>query len=507
MKRLFRSLLDIKKDGKSTIPPDELVRNYKSFKSSEVKPEDPSFLQILTWIEAHFRLYKEMPAIDLLYEKAQAKGDATAMATLKDILEETPYIRSNYQAIVKEKFDAQIQEDFRAVLTRTWEIVTSGYKEKKKGKEKELKGMADALEFIGSQSRRFRFQTTGIKTESVIQSAEDAREVKESYDRKKKDPLTNVGMYTFLEKIDEASRGLKLGELCLVAAYVAQGKTTFVANMAYSGIMQGMNGLFITLEMKFEEMRDMMYVLHASWPNWRDDPKWKHLAGKLSYKKERYAEYNDEEKEFFDVVSNDFSTREDFGLLKIIQPSAPLTPSSLELYALDYQAELAQKGKNLDFLVVDYVGLMNPDKDDRYGEYNIDLNNTIRKLKIFALSFNDGRGLRVISPFQVNRDGWKEAVKNEGVYKLTALSSANEADRSSDLVISVYMSDDMKKNGLMKICCLKKRRDEDFVPFEANIDWRSMRVRDPIMTKAESSDAMALMGVGMNEIPLDVEAA
>lgn len=507
MKRLFRSLIDIKKDGKSTIPPDELVRNYKVFKSSTVKPEDPSFLDLFTWIEAHFRTYKEMPAIDLLYEKAQAKGDATMMAALKDILEETPYIRSNYQAIVKEKFDTQVKEDFRTVLTRTWEIVTSGFQDKENKRSKKLLGMDDALEFIASQTRKFRFQTTGIKTESLIQSKEDAQEVKNNYDKKKKDPLTNIGMYTFLDKIDESSRGVKLGELCLIAAYVAQGKSTFVANMAYSGIMQGMNGLFIPLEMTFEEMRDLMYVLHASWPNWKENPKYKHLAGKLSYKKARYAEYNKEEEDFFNVVREDFSTREEFGRLKIVQPTGPLTPASLELYALDYQAELAEKGKNLDFLIVDYVGLMNPDKDDRYGEYNIDLNNIIRKLKIFSLTFNNGRGLRTISPFQVNRDGWKEAVKNDGVYKLTALSSANEADRSSDLVISLYMTDEMKRSGMIKISCMKKRRDEDFVPFDASIDWTSMRISDPIMTKSESSDAMAVMDVSMNEIALDAGAA
>ena len=36
----------------------------------------------------------------------------------------------------------------------------------------------------------------------------------------------------------------------------------------------------------------------------------------------------------------------------------------------------------------------------------------------------------MLTPFQVNREGWKEAQKNEGVYKITALSGANEAERA-----------------------------------------------------------------------------
>jgi len=65
----------------------------------------------------------------------------------------------------------------------------------------------------------------------------------------------------------------------------------------------------------------------------------------------------------------------------------------------------------------------------------------------------------------------KEAVKNDGVYRLTALSNANEAERSADGVIALFMDSEMKRNGLTKLSCLKHRDGDDFLPFEATIDF------------------------------------
>jgi replicative DNA helicase len=500
MKKIFRSIINIEKDGKPTIPTNELVRNYKCFIASTLKPEDPSFIILYTWLEQHFRSYKEMPSITLLYERSQADGNEALMANLKEIVTQTPYIKSDYQAIVKEKYDIQIQQEFRDVLTKTWQVVSSGLKEGEGRKKKELKGLPDALQYVASQTRQFRFRATGIKSESQIISKEDADEVWYSYLSRKKEDLNKMGLYFFLDKIDNATRGVKLGELWLIAAYVAQGKSTFTANLAYNGVYQGMNGLFIPLEMTFNEMRELIYTLHASNPIWKDHPKFGKLAGKLSYKKMKYGELNPEEEDFFRAVKDDLANNDEWGELRIHQPTEPITPGLLELLAQDYSAELQEKGKTLDYLIIDYVGLMVPDPKDRYGEYNADLNNIIRKLKNLALTFQNGRGLRVISPFQTNRDGWKEAIKNDGVYKLTALSNANEADRSSDLVMSLYMSDEMKRMGITKICCLKKRRDEDFLPFEASIDWLSMRISDPVI---ESKAQAPSDSISINEIPMD----
>jgi len=493
MKRIFRSILNIKKNGKPTIPLDELVKNYKIFQASKVQPEDPSFILLYHWIEAHYRLHKELPAIELVFERAQKEGNEALLANLKDIVPQIPYIRGDYKAILSEKFEEQNKETLQQFLTKTWQIVSTGVKIGKK----DLKGINDALGYLGAETRQFRIKAAGTKTDAQIINKDEAKEVKEEYQKRKRNPMGNVGMFSFLDHVDESFRGIKPGDLFLIAAFVAQGKTIMSYNMAYNGIMQGLNGLYVPLEMNFGEMRDVFYCMHTSNPEWYEHPKYKNLAGKVSYEKFRYGELSDTEQEFFDVAADDFSKREDFGELKIFQPTDMLTPSALENEAYDFNAELKEKGKALDFLVVDYVGLMVPDKGSNYKDFNIDLNVIIKKLKNLALTFDSGRMLRVISPFQVNRDGYKDAIKNDGVYKLTALSNANEAERSSDGVIAQYMDEDNKKNGILKFTCLKHRRGAYFAPFSAHIDFTSMRIRNIIQDKKDSD-------LTINEIPLDL---
>jgi hypothetical protein len=166
------------------------------------------------------------------------------------------------------------------------------------------------------------------------------------------------------------------------------------------------------------------------------------------------------------------------------------------MLAYDYNTRLKENGRKLDFLVVDYVGRMTPDKSDRYGDYNIDLNSIIKRLKELALVFDNGRKLRVISPFQINRTGFKEAEKNDGRYSLTALSNANEAERSSDLIISTYWNENMKKAGIIKIGCLAHRKGADFDPFEAHINFETRQIRDFIQQKTGEAG-------GIQIIPMD----
>lgn len=497
MKRIYRSIIDISKEGKSTIEQEELIRNYRAFINSNVQPEDPSYIKLYTWIEAHYREYKELPSIQLLVQKAEKDGDEGILASLKDIIIEIPYIRSNYLSLLKEKFEEQCRDNLQQVIQKTWEAANNGLKVGKK----DIKGINQAVEYFIGESRKFRMGDLGVKTESNIRTEEDSTEVIESYKKKKENPLAHVGMYTFLDRVDSSTRGIKPGELVLIAAYVKQGKTILTSNIAYSGIVQNLNGLFISLEMNFDEMRDMFYVLHGCNPEWYENSKYKHLVGKVTYDKVIYGELSDIEQEFFLEISKDFSSRKDFGNIFLHQPTEALTPSKLEMLAYDYNSRLRDMGKQLDYIVVDYVGLMVPDKSDKYGDWNIDLNGIIKKMKNMAMNFDNGRKIRVISPFQINRTGHKEAEKNDGQYKLSALSNANEAERSSDLVMTTYMTDEMKKAGIIKIGCLAHRRGAEFDNFEAHIDFGTRHIKDLIQkTKPKESE----IDSGIQFIPLDV---
>lgn len=500
MKRVFRSIIDIRKSGRPTIPPEELLKNYKSFLHSKVKVgvpgdlEDDPFIRLYHWIEDHHRSYKEMPSIEYINDKAEREGEEKILGILTSIISETPLIGSNYRAILQEKYEEQCVNLLGKIAQDTWAIASSGLEIKVGRKKKKLKGINQAIEYFGSNARKLRMEQIDLKTDSFIRSKEDSKEVIEAYRKRKRDPDSIMGMYTLLDKIDEVFKGTKLGDLFLVAAYVGQGKTTFVANMAYNALFQGLNGMFISMEMTFQEMRDLFYVLHTCNPDWHEHQKFKNLAGKISYENVAYGELSELEQEFFEYASEDFNKRSDLGELILYQPRETLTPSTFEMEIYDREAELAEQGKKLDFVIIDYVGLMVQDRDKSYGDFNTDLNNIIKRLKNIAMTFKDGRGIRVITPFQVNREGWKDAVKNDGVYKLTALSNANESERASDQIITLFMTDEMKKSGIMKITCLKHRRGAVFMPFDATIDFVPRKIMD-FISSGPSEDGMAITEV------------
>jgi hypothetical protein len=66
------------------------------------------------------------------------------------------------------------------------------------------------------------------------------------------------------------------------------------------------------------------------------------------------------------------------------------------------------------------------------------------------------------SPFQANREGLKDAEKNGGHYKLTALAGANEAEKSSDLVYYTYLDDHRRQRSVLAFGNLKNRDGKMF---------------------------------------------
>lgn len=137
-------------------------------------------------------------------------------------------------------------------------------------------------------------------------------------------------------------------------------------------------------------------------------------------------------------------------------------------------AEVEFRKNPFDILYLDYIELMkseNPSKD-----YGIELNQRIKDLKQFALHFNDGKGLRIVSAYQANRKGKEHADKNDGEYRLDGLSYANEAERSADVIVYSYLNDELRANNQNKIGCLKNRSRPKFRQFIGKTNLASRKI-------------------------------
>lgn len=483
---IFRSIIYIRTDdGKETISQKDCVENFRNLqKNVPNPPEEKAYLSIYHFIKDFLfncdPNFISVPSWEFLYRHFEMnEGSESILVLLEKIKISPPYVGMDYIAILKEFVNQQNLTLFGNVLNNANKIASYGMEHKIDGKRKKLKGIDDALSYLNRQCIPIIFNgKSSVITEGDILSQKMLEMGSQDYHKMERNPMDSIGIPSWLQQMDDCTTGLKSGELMIVTAFTGHCKTTFALNQAYRALYGGWNTAFISLEMSFSELRDRIYVLHSCNPMFKvEHPEYAHLVGTIDYNNVRYGNLNDEEKKFyFDIVIEDFIDKREkkrYGKFYIWQPERTVTTlSDITMKLMGYQQECAIMDENLDFCVIDYISLLGADEHERSRDGNETVNNIVKNLKRLCLTFNEGRGIRVLSPHQSNRDGYKKAKdpSNEGIYDLTAISNNHEIERSADLVISVYKFEDRES---LKICCLKNRRNKFFLPFEAGINFNT----------------------------------
>jgi replicative DNA helicase len=480
---IFRSIIYIKTpEGVETITQRDCIDNFRSMQM--VVPDPPEekaykslYHFILNYIRACDTDKPSVPSIEFIKNHYQTvEGSESILVILDKIKSQQPFVGMDFRTILKQYNEQKKILILDKVLNNAQKVASTGLDVVKGKRKTRLLGISDAISYIARETRGLDMSMSSIKTEGQIVSEEDIREVKEQYNKTEANPTDSIGIRTWLREIDETTGGLKAGELMVITAFTGHCKTTFALNQAYRALYGGWNTAFVSLEMSFKELRDKIYVLHSCNPQFRAMyPKFAHLVGRISYNNVRYGRLTKEEKEYFFLVCDDFEESiisSQYGRFYIWQPEKTVTTlSEIDLKFRQYQQDLQIIGRNLDFGVIDYISLMGADEGERSRDHRESTNNIIKNMKRFCLTFNNGMGIRILSPHQANRDGYREATKNEGKYDLTALSDHHEIERSADLVISSYKFDSEGDNNRLKFCCLKNRRNKFFKPFDACIDF------------------------------------
>lgn len=488
LETVFRSIINFRDSkGNLTIPQDDLVRNFRTMQQVVPEaPEDKAFKVLYHFILNYVRdcdtSTPELPSYEFVKNHFETvDGNETVLALLERIRVQQPYVGQDYKMMLRQYNDDQRVLQLERVLSNVNKIASTGLEVREGRIKRVLKGVVEGINYFAHETKDLMRDLTGVKLESQIVSHEDAQEVQEEYAKVKKDPTEALGIYTGISHIDRNLKGLKNTELMLMAAWTGHCKTTFCLNMAYRALYAGWNTMFVTLEMSLQEIRRAIFVLHScNQRRFRERyPEYADVIGTISYNDVCYGELTPKQEEFFTLVCKDLEESEDFGRFKVWQPAhSYVTVSDIDFKARQTQQEFQASGRDLEFAIIDYITLLSVEKELRSRDHNENLNAIIKGLKRECLTFNNGKGLRALSPFQVNRAGFKEAKENDGLYFPTCLSNAHEAERSSDVVITGYVSDDDRKNGLIKFCNLKNRRDKPFDPFQACIDFNTKWIYD-----------------------------
>lgn len=457
MKGLLRSVIDINQG----ISQENLISNFQKLLASHIEWTQPADQRIYEFILSYFQQRLEVPARQTIVDYFEAKRDQEVIERVKDLDGAQPYIRTNYAHLLTTTVEEQNRVKAITLLKEAQEIIAKGLvldNEKKQG-------LRDGILHFSQNAHRLLVYQHNARIQGNIR--EDGQDVWDEYQAAKANKGLAWGKFCGLNEIDKIIRGIKKGELWLHAAFTGELKTTFALNWAYNLVTRyRSNVYYVTLEMPYEQVRTMIYAMHSA------NPRFKVLGfNPLDYEKIKAGTLTPEEEAFYRLVIDDFVNNDEYGSFDIWGPDDDVTTDDIKM-----QAELAHQKNEIGLLVIDHGGLVEPRRKKRSKDYVVELNSVLRDSKKIALHFNHGEKVPVLLLFQINREGKDAADKAEGRYKLRALSYANEAERSADIVTTTYLNDEHRTAGTTLFDCLKRRDGARFNPFVAGVNWATRRI-------------------------------
>ena len=454
---LLKSVIDFSGDKKEL---EGIVSNFNEVKKSNIIFSLETHAKVYTFICEYSAKFTSVPSHKRVFKRFEEDPDI--IEELEKIAKEPTLYGSNFKSLAEEVYEEQQKKDLIALLKETSTISESG----KKIKKDFISGPKAAVEHFLHQSLEFLKSVSNIKMNGNMHG-DSAGAVVDYYEAKSNKRFD--GLLTGMHSIDLVSKGIRTPELWLMVAFVSELKTTMAMNFAYTqAIEQGKNVAFVSLEMPYSVVRDLFICIHSANLNLWPGSQWDEVYP-LDYDSIQDGMLTDRQEEFFKFLCNDFDNNKEYGNLIIEQPDGGLTLSQLKAWS-----EIENKKKPLDILYLDYIEIMKSEGNGK--DYTIDLNQRIKDLKQFAINFDGGRGLKVVSAYQTNRKGKENADKNSGEYRLDALSYANEAERSADVILYSYLNDELRENNEVKIGCLKNRSRPKFKQFKAKTLLASRKI-------------------------------
>lgn len=219
------------------------------------------------------------------------------------------------------------------------------------------------------------------------------------------------GISTGFSSLDNHFGGWVNGNLIVVAARPAMGKTAFVVTMATNMALRGVKCLLLTLEMKKTEIgkRIISYLSNVSSSNMRN--------GYISN-----ADWSN--------IENAIGRIEGFDG----QPELPIViDDSMDVNTLTFKAKVSNliKKYGSQVIIVDYIGLMQGSKMSRNQSKNIEIGEITRTLKKTAMDLN----VPIIACCQLNREVEKRTDKKP---TLADLRDSGSIEQDADIVCFIH---------------------------------------------------------------------
>ena len=281
-----------------------------------------------------------------------------------------------------------------------------------------------------------------------------------------KNKVIDTGIKSGVNLIDNEIGGLQPGAITTILGFAGSFKTTWALNMVYNAIQNKKNILYLSLEVTKEHIYYDLLSRHSF------DSKFKKRVEHFDLK---HRKLSDEDYTYLsENIYPDFRKIE--GKCYIVDETEL---EAYSFYALENKFREIEKiaieetGRGIDMLVVDHAQLLKFDSSMKgLGLETSVVNAYVSFFRQCCLNWvKTGKQISVLILSQASREGWKDAVRHEGKYKLTALAEANELERASSLVLSTYSSDTLKQINEAKVQILKNRDGQVWTePVEVFVD-------------------------------------
>jgi len=485
MNILLRSVMVADKSDKS----DLAYQNFLALHQSGLTFDVSEDVVLWGYITDFGMSHNHAPDISTLRQHFTSVREDGVVSRLEALIMYQPLYRGDFEVRLTKRLDEKRIRTMQDLLRDSATITQTGMEIKDGKGKKILHGPIDAMNFLMDKAHEIVAPVTNARLAGEVTT--DVDDFLAEYERRKADPLSGIGQFTGISQMDTALAGAKKYELWTHAAFTGGLKSTLMLNWAYNqAVYFGHSCLIFSLEMPYDQVRRILMSIHSIHPRFRQaridlglqtDP---NTDTGLSYQKLRDGTLTDNEEVFLrEYVLPDFKGQQVVPPMHI-DPSggygqihievAPPDKDDFTILDVKARAEVLYQKAPFQMVFLDHMGLLS--SRNRYPSTTEKLNEVLRDAKKLAMSFNRGQGMAVVGLFQISREGYKAAEKNEGNYNLTHLSYANEAERSSDIVTTSYVNDQMRKDNKVRFQCLKSRDNRPFDPFFSRVEWPYRRV-------------------------------
>jgi replicative DNA helicase len=411
------------------------------------------------------------PALRNLYQLLERYAEVTGAIMTRDALEDMlraqdvgkralyleTYDAVSVQSVPEGDFTWSVQQlrelaaekATNEALVEAMEILRSGASS---DRGKQLRGHEDArhhvLERFSEIDRELSMQDSPEGDMRL-----EGGEMADDYARRKDNRLKGKapGILFGIPDLDVHVGGLQPGELDFLVGYSSDGKTSLCVQLAWScAVEQGRNVVFLTTETLRSQVRRKLLSRHSKLPQFGLPDGLKSSAvksGTLS---------DEEERVLTQEVIPDFASNPTYGRCYIAQ-----VPRGANMAAMESRLYRVARMFRVDLVVMDYLRLLRAPVH-RQSERE-ELGAMIIEAKQLSTTFDDGRGVPFVSPWQVNRSSWEEA-NRAGYYTLKCLAESAEATNSADVIVSVLAPQDREGRRAEVKCQVLKNRDGEQVP-------------------------------------------